>query len=532
MNREHDAGREYAEIWGETVEANRKLRTLAMILGGACLALAVLLLRVATVEPPRPIVVRVDEVGRAEAVAYEAATAQADPLDPTTKYFLNRFISDFYSRRQATVEEHWTRSLRFLSTELANAAFTRDGAEVAAMAAGTADTEHPGRAGRAPHPPRTGGAARRDRRLRPGPPQAGAGDPARAVVDHAPVHVPHRHPLPARRLQPDGHPDHLPPGRPGPGHGSPAMIAHLRGREAALEPFGWTGRQAEWIALVCLHSGVFTRTQATRFLDTHHERARRLVHALIAQGLAAEETVPGVRGIGRVCRIFSRGLYRALGAEHIRHRRTASADVLMRRLLSLDYVIEHSGLPWLPTEPEKVAAFEALGIERELLPSRLYRGAAGDTRRCFPLKLPVALDSDRAVFVYVDPGHDTSTALRSWGAAHRGLWHALENQGRSVEVVAVARTSREMDRALAVMSGWAEASGPGEPDAGIREEIDRIERAILQGAIQILEEFGGLQAALKRSVALEKQARRQAGRGAIHRGVAWQTVRLAGARYR
>ena len=57
-------------------------------------------------------------------VAYEAATAQADPLDPTTKYFLNRFISDFYSRRRATVEEHWTRSLRFLSTELANAAFT------------------------------------------------------------------------------------------------------------------------------------------------------------------------------------------------------------------------------------------------------------------------------------------------------------------------------------------------------------------------------------------------------------------------
>ena len=141
MNRERDAGREYAEIWGETVQANRKLRTLAMILGGACLALAVLLLRVATVEPPRPIVVRVDEVGRAEAVAYEAATAQADPLDPTTKYFLNRFIGDFYSRRRATVEEHWTRSLRFLSTELANATFTRDGAEVAAMAAGTTDTE-------------------------------------------------------------------------------------------------------------------------------------------------------------------------------------------------------------------------------------------------------------------------------------------------------------------------------------------------------------------------------------------------------
>ena len=83
------------------------------------------------------------------------------------------------------------------------------------------------------------------------------------------------------------------------------MIAHLHGREQALEPFGWKERKAEWIALACLHSGAFTRAQATRFLDTHHERARRLVHALIAHGLAAEETVPRVRGIGRVCRICS-----------------------------------------------------------------------------------------------------------------------------------------------------------------------------------------------------------------------------------
>ena len=39
------------------------------------------------------------------------------------------------------------------------------------------------------------------------------------------------------------------------------MIEHLQGREKALEPLGWTGREAEWVALVCLHSGVFTRAQ-------------------------------------------------------------------------------------------------------------------------------------------------------------------------------------------------------------------------------------------------------------------------------
>ena len=82
----------------------------------------------------------------------------------------------------------------------------------------------------------------------------------------------------------------------------------------------------------------------------------------------AEETVPGIRGIGRVSRIFSRRIYRALRAEHIRHRRTASTDVLMRLLLSLDYVIEHPDLPWLPrgrfTLDRTPGRFEAAMSER------------------------------------------------------------------------------------------------------------------------------------------------------------------------
>ena len=141
MRRDRDAGREYAEIWGEAVQANRKLRRIVVLLAASIVLGVLVLLRIAGAEPPKPIVIRVDDVGRAEALAYEAATAQADPLDPTTKYFLNRFVHDFHSRRRATVQEHWTRSLRFLSTGLANAAFARDGDEVAAVAAGTAETQ-------------------------------------------------------------------------------------------------------------------------------------------------------------------------------------------------------------------------------------------------------------------------------------------------------------------------------------------------------------------------------------------------------
>ena len=68
-------------------------------------------------------------------------TAQADPLDPTTKYFLNRFIHDFYSRRRATVQENWSRSLRFLTTDLANASFRVESQNVALLAAGAARDE-------------------------------------------------------------------------------------------------------------------------------------------------------------------------------------------------------------------------------------------------------------------------------------------------------------------------------------------------------------------------------------------------------
>ena len=99
--------------------------------------------------------------------------------------------------------------------------------------------------------------------------------------------------------------------------------------------------------------------------------------------------------------------------------------MLTRRLLSLDYVLEHPRLPWLPTEAEKVAAFEALGIERRVLPQRTYRGAAGNIRCHFHLRLPLALDAGRAVFVYVDPrSRDRDGATRLGRGAPRAMEEA------------------------------------------------------------------------------------------------------------
>ena len=135
------AAREFAEIWGEQMHAARHLRMLTGALGAAVVLLLVVLVRVSWAPPPKPIIVRVDEVGRAEAVAYAAMEAHADPRDPTTGYFLHRFIVDHYGRREGSVQEYWTRSLRFLTPPIADAAFGSQSDDIALVAAGLSSEE-------------------------------------------------------------------------------------------------------------------------------------------------------------------------------------------------------------------------------------------------------------------------------------------------------------------------------------------------------------------------------------------------------
>ena len=145
----------------------------------------------------------------------------------------------------------------------------------------------------------------------------------------------------------------------------------LAERAATLRGLGWTGREAEWLALVCLHSGVFTRRQYAARYRLSKQTASRFAIALLDAGVAREEPIPDRRCPETLCHLYRRGLYRTLGIENNRHRRSGSADLVMRRLLSLDYVLEHRDLAWLPTEPEKVAYFRRLGVPASTLPQRV-----------------------------------------------------------------------------------------------------------------------------------------------------------------
>ena len=82
-----DAGAEYAEIWGEAIHTNRHLRVISVGLAIGVLLLIVVVIRVVSVEPPRPIVVRVDEVGRAEARRLRSDGGPGRPAGPHHQIF-------------------------------------------------------------------------------------------------------------------------------------------------------------------------------------------------------------------------------------------------------------------------------------------------------------------------------------------------------------------------------------------------------------------------------------------------------------
>ena len=175
---------------------------------------------------------------------------------------------------------------------------------------------------------------------------------------------------------------------------------------------------------------------------------------------------------------------RALGIPDVRHRRgkDATTHVLMRRVLSLDYLIERPTLGWLPTEADKVRRFEAFGIDRRTFPYRKY-GQPG-IPRYFAFKLPIAVDERTATFVYVDAGQSTDSELRAWGVAHAPLCAALRARTFAVHVVAVGTGVDAAERAAPVLKRWtqngdgqgaADPAGPTKADPDIRQEIARVE---------------------------------------------------------
>lgn len=115
----------YVEQFGAVLVSNSYLRIAVLCLSAVVAILAIVNLGTfRALNRRRPLIVRIDDVGRAEAVTYDAF--QYQPREAEIRYFLMDFVQRHYSRLHATVRENYARSLYYLDGRLADATIEQD----------------------------------------------------------------------------------------------------------------------------------------------------------------------------------------------------------------------------------------------------------------------------------------------------------------------------------------------------------------------------------------------------------------------
>ena len=120
-----NAKRQFVELYGSALVMNTYLKIALLLVSLLALGLLALNFRTqAASEHVKPLVVRIDDVGRAEAVQYDATAYR--PQAPELRYFLTQFVVKHFSRIRATVQREYPDSLFFLEPSLADATIAQN----------------------------------------------------------------------------------------------------------------------------------------------------------------------------------------------------------------------------------------------------------------------------------------------------------------------------------------------------------------------------------------------------------------------
>ena len=120
-----NAKRQFVELYGSALVMNTYLKIALVLVSLVALGLLALNFHTASkYSQVKPLVVRIDDVGRAEAVQYDATTYQPQP--PELRYFLTQFVVKHFSRLRATVQREYPDSLLFLEPALADATIAQN----------------------------------------------------------------------------------------------------------------------------------------------------------------------------------------------------------------------------------------------------------------------------------------------------------------------------------------------------------------------------------------------------------------------
>ena len=114
-----DAKRLYLEQYGDPMVTNTYLKIALTLVSLIALGLLVLDWKtIRTFENFRPLVIRIDDLGRAEAINYH--NLEYEPQDAEAKYFLSQFCALYYRRNRYTIQNDFSKALYFLDGKLAD----------------------------------------------------------------------------------------------------------------------------------------------------------------------------------------------------------------------------------------------------------------------------------------------------------------------------------------------------------------------------------------------------------------------------
>jgi type IV secretion system protein VirB5 len=137
-----DAKRQYVELFGSALVMNTYLKIALLCVSVIAVGLLALNFRTqAKYEHVKPLVIRIDDIGRAQAVQYDDLTYKPQGQAPELKYFLTQFVAKHFARMRATVKEQYGESLFFLDAPLADATIAQNQRDrtIESFLAGTGD---------------------------------------------------------------------------------------------------------------------------------------------------------------------------------------------------------------------------------------------------------------------------------------------------------------------------------------------------------------------------------------------------------
>ncbi len=188
----------------------------------------------------------------------------------------------------------------------------------------------------------------------------------------------------------------------------------------------FTPRQAAFMVLVMVHSGVCLRRQYARFAGMVYGQATKdFFKRLVRTKLARPYTAADARA--RVYHVRGKALYQAIGEPDNRNRKPFSLARAIERLMILDALLAEPTLQWLGTEREKVEYFARVTrLRPSELPLIRFGAPPKETIRWFPYKLPIGINGDGRTHVFLYLVTRTSPVeFRAFLQRHAELFRAL-----------------------------------------------------------------------------------------------------------